>query len=171
MIQIRNLNFQYLSGKSVLKNIDLEIKEGECLSIIGKNGAGKSSLVRLIAGLIKPSKGEILIDEINVQDRKKAKEIRKKIGIVFQNPENQILFPNVQDDLEFALKNLDLPNRETRIRNALQKVGMENYSNEDTYELSLGQKQRINLASVLAVNPLYLILDEPTTMIDSWRKG
>lgn len=167
MIQIRNLNFQYLSGKSVLKNIDLEIKEGETLSIIGKNGAGKSSLVRLLAGLVKPTSGTILIDEINVQERKKAKEIRKKIGIVFQNPENQILFPKVQDDLEFALKNLDLPNRETRIREALQKVGMENYSNEDTYELSLGQKQRINIASALAVNPKYLILDEPTTMIDS----
>jgi len=107
------------------------------------------------------------MDEINVQDRKKAKEIRKKIGIVFQNPENQILFPKVQDDLEFALKNLDLPNRETRIRDALQKVGMEKYAQEDTYELSLGQKQRINIASVLAVNPKYLILDEPTTMIDS----
>lgn len=170
MIQIRNLSFAYLSGKSVLENIDLEIKEGETLSIIGKNGAGKSSLVRLLAGLVKPSKGEILMDGINVQDRKKAKEIRKKIGIVFQNPENQILFLKVQDDLEFALKNLGLTNREERIHEALQKVEMEKYAQEDTYELSLGQKQRINIASALAVNPKYLILDEPTTMIDSWRK-
>lgn len=171
MIEIKNLNFKYSSGKSVLENMNLEIKEGEVVSIIGKNGAGKSTFVRLIAGLIKPSSGEIWIDQINVQDKKRAKELRKKLGIVFQNPENQILFPKVQEDLEFALKNLNLPQREKRIQEALQKVGMQDYIDHDTYELSLGQKQRINIASVLAVNPSYLILDEPTTMIDSrWKR-
>lgn len=170
MIQIKNVSFGYSSGESVLENIDLEIKEGEVLSIIGKNGAGKSSLVRLIAGLIKPTSGEIWIDEMNVQDKKKAREIRKKLGIVFQNPESQILFPSVYEDMEFALKNLDLTNRESRICKALEKVEMQNYREKDTYELSLGQKQRINLASVLAINPKYIILDEPTTMIDSAGK-
>ena len=170
MIQIKNVSFGYSSGESVLENINLEIKEGEILSIIGKNGAGKSSFVRLMAGLTKPTSGEIWIDEMNVQDKKKAKQIRKKLGIVFQNPESQILFPNVYEDMEFALKNLDLPNRETRICKALEKVQMQNYGKKDTYELSLGQKQRINIASVLAVNPKYIILDEPTTMIDSVGK-
>ncbi len=170
MIQIKNLSFRYASGKSVLEDINLEIKEGEVLSIIGKNGAGKSSLVRLIAGLAKPTKGQILIDGLNVQDKKQTKEIRKKLGIVFQNPESQILFPRVFDDMEFALKNLDLAKRETRICEALQKVGMEAYRNEDSYELSLGQKQRLNIANMLAVKPQYMILDEPTTMIDSQGK-
>lgn len=170
MIQIKDLDFCYASGQSVLEKINLEIKEGEVVSIIGRNGAGKSSLVRLIAGLAKPTKGEILVDDISVQDKKKAKEIRRKLGIVFQNPENQILFPRVYEDMEFALKNLELPNREIRIQNALQKVEMENYREHDTYELSLGQKQRINFASVLAVEPKYIILDEPTTMIDSKGK-
>lgn len=170
MIQIKNLNFQYASGKSVLEDINLEIKEGEVFCIIGKNGAGKSTLLRLLAGLTRPSSGEILIDEMNVQDKKMVKELRKKLGIVFQNPENQILFPRVYDDLEFALKNLALPNRENRIRQALQKVDMEDYIEQDTYELSLGQKQRINMASVLAVGTKYILLDEPTTMIDSQRK-
>lgn len=171
MIEIKDLSFAYASGKSVLENINLEIKEGEILSIIGKNGAGKSSLVRLIAGLTKPTSGEIWIDKMNGQDKKMAKEIRKKVGILFQNPENQILFPKIYDDMEFALKNLGLPNRESRIREALQKVEMENYEEDDTYELSLGQKQRINMASILAVNPRYIILDEPTTMLDSrWKR-
>ena len=170
MIEIKNLNFKYSSGKSVLENINLEIKEGEILSIIGKNGAGKSSLVRLIAGLTKPTSGEILVDKMNVQDKKMGKEIRKKVGILFQNPENQILFPKIYDDMEFALKNLGLPNRENRIREALRKVDMEDYMEHDTYELSLGQKQRINMASVLALKPQYIILDEPTTMIDSKGK-
>lgn len=170
MIQIKGVNFQYASGESVLENIDLEIQEGEVLSIIGKNGAGKSSLLRLIAGLTKPTSGEILIDEINTKDKKRAKEIRKKVGIVFQNPESQILFPNVYEEIEFALKNLDLSNRENRIYKALEKVGMQKNSQKDTYELSLGQKQRINLASVLAVEPKYILLDEPTTMLDSAGK-
>ncbi len=170
MIQIKNLSFEYSSGKSVLENINLEIKEGEVLSVIGKNGAGKSSLVRLIAGIMKPTKGQILVDTMNIQNKKTEKEIRKRLGIVFQNPENQILFPNVYDDLAFALKNLGLDKQEERIRNALRKVEMEEFINQDSYELSLGQKQRINIAGVLAVGPRYIILDEPTTMIDSEGK-
>ena len=167
MIEIRNLNFAYLSGKSVLENINLEIEEGEVVSIIGQNGAGKSSLLRLMAGLTKPTSGEVLVDGIKSQDKKQAKEIRRKIGIVFQNPENQILFSKVYEEVEFALKNLELPDRKKRIYEALQKVEMEGFMEQDTYELSLGQKQRLNLASVLAVKPKYILLDEPTTMIDS----
>ena len=170
MIQIKNLSFAYSSLESVLEDINLEIKEGEVLSIIGKNGAGKSSLARLIAGLMKPTKGEILVDTMNVQDKKRAKEIRKKLGIVFQNPENQILFPNVYDDLAFALKNLGLDRQQERTQNALRKVEMQDFIKKDSYELSLGQKQRINLASVLALEPQYIVLDEPTTMIDSEGK-
>ena len=171
MIKVKDLDFKYKSSKfNILENINLEFKEGEVFSIIGKNGTGKSTLLKLISGLIKSTKGEICIDDINVDDKKRFKEIRKKVGIVFQNPDNQILFNRVYDDVEFALNNLELENKEERIKQALEKVDMIEFMNNDTYKLSLGQKQRINIASVLAVKPKYILLDEPTTMIDSQGK-
>lgn len=171
MIKINNLSFRYKAAKeNVLENINLEIEEGEVVSIIGKNGIGKSTLLKLISGLVKPSEGEILIDDINVNNKKKFKELRKKIGIVFQNPDNQILFNKVYDDVKFALDNLNLDNKDERIKTALKKVDMDGFENDDTFKLSLGQKQRVNIASVLAVKPKYILLDEPTTMIDSCGK-
>lgn len=171
MIKIENLSFKYKGDtKNILEDINLEIKEGEVVSIIGKNGTGKSTFIRLISGLIKPSKGKILVDDIDVNDKKMFKSVREKIGIVFQNPDNQILFNRVYDDINFALKNLELDNPDERIKSSLKKVDMEEFENFDTYQLSLGQKQRINIASVLAVKPKYIILDEPTTMIDSKGK-
>lgn len=170
MISIENLKFNYKKGKTILNNINLKIQEGRVISIIGKNGSGKSTLIKLIAGLLKPTDGQVLIDDINVCDKYKFYEIREKVGIVFQNPDNQILFPRVYDDIEFAMKNLRIEDRESRIKNALKKVEMLEFMENDTYELSLGQKQRINIASVLAVNSKYILLDEPTTMIDSKGK-
>ena len=126
MIKINDLTFKYKSSKeNVLENINIEIKEGEVVSIIGKNGTGKSTLLKLISGLVKPSKGEILIDDININNKKKFKELRKKLGIVFQNPDNQILFNRVYDDVKFALDNLELDNKDERIKDALKKVGMD----------------------------------------------
>ncbi len=170
MIKLENVSFRYKNGSSVLEKIDLEIQEGEIVSIVGKNGAGKSTLIHLLAGITKPTDGDIWIDDLNTKSKKHFKELRKKVGIVFQNPENQILFPNVYDDLEFALKNLELENRKQRIEEALDIVNMRDFMQKDSYELSLGQKQRVNIASVLAVKPKYIILDEPTTMIDSNEK-
>lgn len=166
MIELKEISFKYKNQKEILNNINLQIKEGEIISIIGKNGEGKSTLAKIIAGILKPSKGQVLIDEVDAYKNKNFKEIRKKLGIVFQNPESQILFNNVYDDVKFALNNLDLDNKDIRIKESLKMVGMEEYENSDTFKLSLGQKQRINIASVLAINPKYLILDEPTTMID-----
>lgn len=171
MIKVNNLAFKYKSSKNnILENINLEFKEGEVVSIIGKNGTGKSTLLKLISGLIKPNNGEILIDDINISNKDKFEEIRKKVGIVFQNPDNQILFNRVYDDVKFALDNLKLENKDERIKKALIKVDMDEFENNDTYQLSLGQKQRVNIASVLAVKPKYILLDEPTTMIDSYGK-
>jgi len=170
MIKLEDVNYKYKNGYSVLENINLEINEGEIISIIGKNGSGKSTMLNLIAGINKPSSGNIFIDDINTKEKKKFIELRKKIGIVFQNPDNQILFPRIYDDIEFALKNLNLDNRKQRIENALNTVNMKDFEEKDIYELSLGQKQRINIASVLAIKPKYIILDEPTTMIDSKEK-
>lgn len=171
MIKIRNLDFKYKTSKSnILENVNLEFKDGEVVSIIGKNGTGKSTLLKLIAGLLKVKNGEIVVDDINVNDKNKFIDIRNKIGIVFQNPDNQILFNRVYDDVKFALDNLNLDDKDNRIKSALKKVDMINYIDSDTFELSLGQKQRINIASVLAVKPKYILLDEPTTMIDSYGK-
>ena len=148
MIELKDVSFKYKNGNSVLENINLEINDGEFVCIVGKNGSGKSSLLNLMAGIFKPTKGEILIDGISTKSKKEFIELRKKIGIVFQNPDNQILFPNVFDDMEFALKNLNIDNKEERIKNALVTVNMNAFEKSDTYELSLGQKQRINIASV-----------------------
>lgn len=122
MIRIENVSYKYKNGEEVLKNINIEIKEGEIVSIVGKNGSGKSTLARLIAGITKPSEGKIFIDEIETSDKNKFLELRKRIGIVFQNPENQIIFNNVRDDIMFALNNLELDNKEERIKTSLKQV-------------------------------------------------
>ena len=122
MIRIENVSYKYKNGEEVLKNINIEIKEGEIVSIVGKNGSGKSTLARLIAGITKPSEGKIFIDEIETSDKNKFLELRKRIGIVFQNTENQIIFNNVRDDIMFALNNLELDNKEERIKTSLKQV-------------------------------------------------
>lgn len=169
MINIENLEYYYSKEKKILDNINLKINDGEFISIIGKNGSGKSTFAKLIAGILKCKKNTIFIDNEDIR-KIDNKNIRKKIGLVLQNPENQIIFNNVYDDIEFALKNLDLNDREIRIKNALKDVGMEEYINSETYTLSLGQKQRITIAEMLSVGTKYIIFDEPTTMIDSRRK-
>lgn len=170
MIKLEKVYYKYKLEKNILENINIEIHEKEIISIVGKNGTGKSTLLNLIAGIITPSKGEIKVDEIDTQSKKDFIELRKKIGIVFQNPDNQVIFPKVYDDIEFALKNLDIKDSQKRIEEALKMVNMEEWKEEEIYELSLGQKQRINIASVLAIKPKYIIFDEPTTMIDSKEK-
>ena len=170
MIKIENLKFKYKKENYIIDNMNLEIKQGECIAIVGKNGSGKSTLAKLMAGIIKPTKGDIFVDEINTKDKKEYINLRKKIGIVFQNPENQIIFNNIDDELSFALKNLKLDDIDLRIEEALKKVKIDKSSIEELDELSLGQKQKITIAGVLAVNPAYIVFDEPTTMIDSEGK-
>lgn len=170
MISIKEVSYHYIKGKEILKPINLDIQEKETVVIMGKNGSGKSTLGKLISGIMKPKSGKILIDNLDMADKKNKKEIRKKIGIVFQNPENQIIFNNIQDEVSFALKGLDKEEIKTRIENSLEQVNMKDKRQEDLYELSLGQKQRIIISEVLAKQPKYIVLDEPTTMIDSKGK-
>jgi len=170
MIKLKNVTYRYQTGKDILKDITMEIKDKETVVIMGKNGSGKSTLGKLIAGIIKPKEGTILVDDLDIKDKKNQEELRKKIGIVFQNPENQIIFNQVEDEVSFALKNLDKEETDKRIKEALQKVHMEDKIKDDLYELSLGQKQRIVISEVLAKQPKYIIFDEPTTMIDSKGK-
>ncbi len=127
-------------------------------------------MAKIISGLEKPNKGQVLVDEINTKNKKSFLEIRKKIGVVFQNPENQILFNNVFDDIAFTMKNLGIENYEEKIENSLKKLNMQQFLNSESYDLSMGQKQRVTIAGVVATNPKYIVLDEPTTMIDSEGK-
>lgn len=170
MIKIENLTYKYKFSNTILEDINLEITEGEIVVIVGKNGSGKSTLAKLISGILISKEGNIYIDNIDTKNKKTKIELRKKIGILFQNPENQIIFPNVKDDLEFALNNLNIDNKENRVKVALRQVGMEEFYNSETYGLSLGQKQRINIAGLLAVDNKYIVMDEPTTMIDTMGK-
>lgn len=170
MIKIKNVTYRYQKGKDILKDITIDIRDKETVVIMGKNGFGKSTLGKLISGIMKPKEGKILIDDLDMADKRNKEEIRKKIGIVFQNPENQIIFNNVQDEISFALKDLEKEEIEKRMKEALQKVHMEDKIEDDLYELSLGQKQRIVISEVLAKQPKYIVFDEPTTMIDSKGK-
>ncbi len=131
---------------------------------------GKSTMGKIISGLEKPNKGQVIVDDINTQNKKSFLEIRKKIGVVFQNPENQILFNNVFDDIAFTMKNLEIENYKGKIENSLKKLNMQEFLNSESYDLSMGQKQRVTIAGVVATNPKYIVLDEPTTMIDAEGK-
>lgn len=168
MIEVNNVSYKYKNGNEVLSDININIKEGEFVAIIGKNGSGKSTLTKLISGLEKPTKGSIIVNGINTKNKKEMLEIRKNVGIVFQNPENQIIFNKVYDDIAFGMRNIGVntENEETIIKNSLEKVGMIDYLNVDSFDLSLGQKQRIAIASILALNTKIIVLDEPTTMLD-----
>jgi len=163
MIEAHNLKFRYRGARgNVLNGVDLTIKLGECVALVGKNGSGKSTLGRVLAGLTKFRVGEVTIDGFSPN--------KHPIGIVFQNPENQIIFSNIHDELSFALQGLSQPELESRINDALCQVDMLEFKDRNLYELSLGQKQRIMIAEALAMNAKYLILDEPTTMIDGAGK-
>lgn len=131
---------------------------------------GKSTIGKIISGLEKPNKGQVTIEGINTADKKSFLEIRKKVGVVFQNPENQILFNNVFDDIAFTMKNLSIENYEEKIKKSLKRLNMEAFLKSEAYDLSLGQKQRVTIAGVVATDPKYIVLDEPTTMIDPQGK-
>ena len=170
MIKIENVSFKYKESKMILNNLSFQINEGEIVAIVGKNGSGKSTIGKLMSGILKLKNGRILIDDIDISKSRNIEEINNKIGIVFQNPENQIIFSNIYDEIAFSLQNLSKEEIEKRIEESLKKVEMLEAINKDLYTLSLGQKQRVMIAEVLARNPRYIILDEPTTMIDSLGK-
>ena len=166
MIKINNLTYKY--DKVILDNINLEIDEKKITFIIGTNGSGKSTLANLISGLIFTKDGNILIDDLEINKKTNNKLIRQKIGMVLQNPNNQLLFTNVYDDIKFTLENINYKKEEidSRIKDSLKKVNMESYINSNPYTMSGGEIQKIAIASQLSINQNYLILDEATRNID-----
>ena len=177
MLVAENIDYYYEkyneSSKKIekvfaIKGMDLTIAENEFLVILGKNGSGKSTFSRLCNALLTPTDGVLYIDKINTTDKEKVYEIREKVGVVFQNPDNQIVATKVEDDVAFGPENLKLTPLEirNRIEYAVSLVGIEHLKNASTDELSVGQKQKVSLSGVLAMQPKYLILDEPTSMQD-----
>lgn len=168
LIEFRNVSFRYTDEQPwVLKNCSFEIYENEWIAIIGHNGSGKSTIAKLMNGLLFPQEGEILINGKRVNEET-VWDIRKDVGMVFQNPDNQFVGTTVQDDVAFGMENRGVPRQEMvkRIEESLRAVSMEEYRLTEPHRLSGGQKQRVAIAGVLAVSPDVLILDEATAMLD-----
>lgn len=167
MIKLQNLSCGY-PGHQVLDRVNLEIPSGQIIAVIGQNGSGKSTLAQILSGLKNDFRGNIFLDELKLTRRLSVREIRQKVGIVLQNPEHQILFNQVNDDLAFILNNLKIPRAEHSqlISSALARVGMLDFLKADSRQLSGGQKQRLVIASAILANPEYLIFDEATSMLD-----
>ncbi|MBA4542327.1 MULTISPECIES: energy-coupling factor transporter ATPase [Thermoactinomyces] len=178
MIQVVDVWFRYQgenesSGKWALKKINLTFRTGEYVSIIGANGSGKSTLARLLNGLLLPVRGEVKVGGLSTANESDLWEIRRRVGMVFQNPDNQIVATTVEDDVAFGLENLGVPRSEMkdRIERALAAVGLSGMNAREPHHLSGGQKQRLALAGVLAMSPDVIVLDEATSMLDPQGKN
>ncbi len=173
IIRTEKLKYSYDSEDAgvlrlALEGVDLEIERGSFTAILGHNGSGKSTLARHFNGIFLPLEGAVLVDGMNTADEEKLYEIRRKIGMVFQNPDNQIVASVVDEDVAFAPENLGLPREEIirRVDSSLASVGMEEFRGHAPHLLSGGQKQRVAIAGVLAMRPECIVLDEPTAMLD-----
>ena len=172
LITVRGLHHAYRSGTGTdtpaLRGLDLDIYPGECLAIIGGNGSGKSTLAKHLNGLLIPTSGEVRVDGIDTRDPEAVWLVRQRVGMVFENPDNQIVAAVVEEDVAFGCENLGLPPAEIRDRVArsLRSVGLESLRRHPPHQLSGGQKQRVAIAGVLAMRPQCLVLDEATSMLD-----
>ena len=168
ILKAENVSFSYDKKTEVLKDVSLEVKRGEYIAIIGHNGSGKSTLARLFNALIVPDFGKVYIDGLDTSIKDNQFKIRENVGVVFQNPDNQLVASIVVDDVAFGPENLGLSREEigNRIDFALKAVGMESFRKASPERLSGGQKQRIAIAGVLALKPQILVLDESTSMLD-----
>jgi len=172
LIKIKNLSHVYNYHKKdqikALDSINLEIKNGDFISIIGSNGSGKSTLAKHMNCLLLPTTGDIWVDKMNTNDKSKTWKIRRKVGMVFQNPDNQIIATTVEDDIAFGLENIGINTKlmRERVDWALEVVEMEEYKKSEPHLLSGGQKQRVAIAGAIALRSSYLVLDEPTAMLD-----
>lgn len=176
IIKVENISFVYMSEESSFKAIDdlnLNIKEGEFVAIIGHNGSGKSTLSKNLNAILKPTEGDIYISNMNTKEEDKLWDIRQNAGMVFQNPDNQIVATIVEEDVAFGPENLGIePNEiKRRVEESLKAVGMYDFRRKQPHLLSGGQKQRVAIAGIIAMKPKCIIFDEATAMLDpSGRK-
>lgn len=169
MIEIKNLKFTYDNAvRPALSGISLNIREGEFVAVLGHNGSGKSTLAKHLNGILTPSAGKVFIDGLDTSDENNLWEIRKKVGMVFQNPDNQMVANVIEEEVAFGPENLGIDPEEIRerVNFALRAVGMEKFRFESPNNLSGGQKQRISIAGIIAMMPGYIVLDEATAMLD-----
>lgn len=177
IISVKNVTYEYKNEDAyrgeeavvtAVKALSLEIERGSFTVILGHNGSGKSTLAKMLNGLNKPTSGDIFVDGINTKDEEKEIEVKRKVGMVFQNPDNQIIASIVEEDVAFGPENLGVPPEEIkeRVNDALKAVDMLKFKESTPHRLSGGQKQRIAIAGIIAMQPECLVLDEPTAMLD-----
>lgn len=171
IIEVKNVTYEYTTEEqtfAAVKNLNLDIERGSFTVILGHNGSGKSTLAKMLNGLNKPTDGDVFVDGINTKDEETEIEVKRRVGLVFQNPDNQLIASIVEEDVAFGPENLGLAPAEIRKRvdDALKAVGMAEFKTNAPHQLSGGQKQRIAIAGIIAMQPECLILDEPTAMLD-----
>ena len=176
-IEVENVVFSYEAeaeetesnqSKTVLKNLSLSVEKGEFVALLGHNGSGKSTLAKMFNGILQPEKGAVKVCGMNTADEEKLLDIRKKVGLVLQNPDNQLVASIVEEDVAFGPENLGIEPKEIRRRvdEALKAVDMYEYRRHAPHKLSGGQKQRVAIAGIIAMEPDCIVLDEPTAMLD-----
>lgn len=171
IIEVKNVTYEYTDEEktfAAVKNLSLNIERGSFTVILGHNGSGKSTLAKMLNGLNKPTSGDVIADGINTKDEETEIEVKRKVGMVFQNPDNQIIASIVEEDVAFGPENLGIPPKEIekRVEDALKAVDMWEFRKSTPHHLSGGQKQRIAIAGIIAMQPECLVLDEPTAMLD-----
>lgn len=169
IIETKEITYEYPDGTKALEKVNFEAEEGKIVALLGPNGAGKSTLFLHFNGILRPSSGLVVIDGENVNyDKKDLMRIRQKVGIVFQNPDDQLFAPTVLEDVAFGPMNIGLPEEEveSRVKEALFRVGMEGFEKKPPHHLSGGQKKRVAIAGILAMKPKIMVLDEPTSGLD-----
>ena len=171
IIEVKNVTYEYTDEEktfAAVKNLSLNIERGSFTVILGHNGSGKSTLAKMLNGLNKPTSGDVFADGINTKDEKTEIEVKRKVGMVFQNPDNQIIASIAEEDVAFGPENLGIPPKEIekRVEDALKAVDMWEFRKSTPHHLSGGQKQRIAIAGIIAMQPECLVLDEPTAMLD-----
>lgn len=174
IIQFKDVTFSYdteeenVPARKVIEKFNLAIEEGQFLAVLGRNGCGKSTVAKLINGILVPTEGKVTVEEMDTSDEEKTVDIRRTVGMVFQNPDNQIVATIVEDDVAFGPENLGVEPSEIRkaVDNALKAVGMYEFRKREPHRLSGGQKQRVAIAGVIAMNTKCIVMDEPTAMLD-----
>ena len=169
MLEVKNIKYSYNKDYQALKGVSLKVEKGEMVALLGKNGAGKSTLFLHLNGIYEPDEGQVFIDGEELKyDKKSLLKFRQKVGIVFQNPDDQIFAPTVEEDVAFGPLNLKLPMEEVqkRVTESLARVGMSGFEKKAPHHLSGGQKKRVAIAGILAMKPEVMVLDEPTAGLD-----